>query len=63
VNIGTEILRGKGFILMQRKVFWLLFLSLGLIMDFGLPIYWSLGLTLPLAAFCWWVAYRSGWFE
>jgi hypothetical protein len=48
---------------MQRKVFWLLFLTLGLIMDFGLSIYWSLGLTLPLLGFCWWVAYRSGWFE
>jgi hypothetical protein len=48
---------------MQRRVFWLLFLTLGLIMDFGLPIYWSLGLTIPLVAFCWWVAYRSGWFE
>ncbi|HKW76417.1 MAG TPA: hypothetical protein VJN64_12890 [Terriglobales bacterium] len=48
---------------MQRKIFWLLFISLGLIADFALPIYWSLALTIPLLIFCWWVAYRSGWFE
>jgi hypothetical protein len=48
---------------MQRKIFWLLFASFGLLTDFTLPIYWSLALTLPLLVFCWWIAYRSGWFE
>lgn len=48
---------------MQRKIFWLLFLTFGLLLDFTLPIVWSLALTLPLVVLCWWVAYRSGWFE
>ena len=48
---------------MQRKIFWLLFITLGLVLDFSVSIYWSLALTLPLLVLCWWVAYRSGWFE
>jgi hypothetical protein len=48
---------------MQRKVFWLLFITLGLVLDFTLPILWSVALTLPLLVLCWWIAYRSGWFE
>jgi hypothetical protein len=47
---------------MERKVFWLLFITLGLLMDFTLPFVWSIALTVPLVAVCWWVAYRSGWF-
>jgi hypothetical protein len=49
--------------LMQRKIFWLLFLTLGAVMDFVLPLVWGLVLSLPLLVLCWWVAYRSGWFE
>lgn len=48
---------------MQRKVFWLLFLTLGGVMDFLLPLVWGLALSLPLLVLCWWVAYRSGWFD
>jgi hypothetical protein len=48
---------------MERKIFWLLFITLGLIMDFMLPLVWSLALTVPLLIVCWWVAYRSGWFS
>jgi hypothetical protein len=48
---------------MQRKIFWLLFLTLGAVMDFLLPWVWGLVLTLPLLLLCWWAAYRSGWFE
>ena len=48
---------------MERKIFWLLFITLGLAMDFMLPLVWSLALTLPLLVLCWWVAYRSGWFS
>jgi len=48
---------------MQRKIFWILFLTLGLLADFLLPFVWGLLLTLPLAILCWWIAYRSGWFE
>jgi hypothetical protein len=48
---------------MEKKIFWMLFIVLGLVMDVALPLWWGLALTLPLAVFCWWVAYRSGWFS
>jgi hypothetical protein len=48
---------------MQRKIFWLLFITLGLVLDFALPIVWGLLLTFPLIILCWWIAFRSGWFE
>jgi hypothetical protein len=47
---------------MQRKIFWTIFVALGLIADFTLPIMWSLLATIPIGAFSWWVAYRSDWF-
>jgi hypothetical protein len=47
---------------MERKIFWMLFIVLGLVMDFTLPIWWSVALTLPLLVGCWWVAYKSEWF-
>jgi len=47
---------------MQRKVFWLLFASLGLVADFSLPLMWSLAATIPILALSWWIAYRSNWF-
>jgi len=49
--------------LMERKIFWLLFVVLGTAMDFALPLWWSLALTLPLLVACWWVVYKSGWFN
>jgi hypothetical protein len=48
---------------MEKKIFWMLFIVLGLVMDVALPPWWGLTLTLPLAVLCWWVAYRSGWFS
>jgi hypothetical protein len=48
---------------MEKRIFWMLFIVLGLIIDVALPLWWGLALTLPLAVFCWWVAYRSGWFS
>ena len=48
---------------MQKKIFWLVFIVLGLIADFTLPLLWSLLATLPLLVLSWWIAYRSGWFE
>jgi len=47
----------------EKKIFWMLFIVLGLVMDVTLPIWWALALTLPLAVLCWWVAYKSGWFS
>ncbi len=63
IEIGRPVsgLRSERF--MQRKIFWLLFLTLGGVMDFVLPWVWGLVLSLPLLVLCWWVAYRSGWFE
>jgi len=48
---------------LQKQVFWALFIVLGLILDFAVPILWSVILTLPLLVLCWWIAYRSGWVE
>jgi hypothetical protein len=48
---------------MQRRIFWLLLITLGIALDVALPWTWSLALSLPLVILCWWIAYRSGWFE
>jgi hypothetical protein len=46
----------------QRKIFWMLFVILGLAADFILPLWWALFATIPIAFLSWWVAYRSEWF-
>ena len=48
---------------MERKVFWGLFIVLGLIADLIFPLMWSIIATIPILIFSWWVAYRSGWIE
>ena len=48
---------------MQRKMFWLIFIVLGLVADIALTWMWSLIATVPLVILSWWIAYRSGWFE
>jgi hypothetical protein len=48
---------------MQRKVFWISFLLLGLVADLVLPLVWAIVCTVPLLFLCWWIAYRSEWFE
>ena len=47
---------------MQRKIFWMVFLLLGLFADFLLPFWWAFAATIPILFIAWWVAYRSGWF-
>lgn len=47
---------------MERKIFWLVFIALGLIADFILPLWWALGATIPILVIAWWIAYRSDWF-
>lgn len=47
---------------MERKIFWLTFMLLGLVADFVLPVWWALGATIPIFFVSWWVAYRSDWF-
>ncbi len=47
---------------MERKIFWMVFMVLGLLADFLLPIWWGLAATIPILFIAWWVAYRSDWF-
>jgi len=48
---------------MRRKIFWILFASLGLLADFTLSFAWAVIATIPILAVSWWVAYRSDWFS
>ena len=48
---------------MQKKIFWMLFMTLGLILDLLVPLVWGIVLTIPALILSWWVAYKSGWFE
>ena len=57
MNCGTE-----GTLNMERKIFWLTFVILGLVADLVLPMWWALGATIPICFLSWWVAYRSDWF-
>jgi uncharacterized membrane protein len=47
---------------MERKVFWMLFIMLGLMADLILPLMWGVIATIPIFVLSWWVAYRSEWF-
>ena len=47
---------------MQRKVFWTVFIALGLLADFTLPLLWGILATIPIGIVSWWIAYRSDWF-
>lgn len=46
----------------EKKIFWMIFVVLGLIADFALPLMWGLLATIPILFISWWIAYRSGWF-
>ena len=45
----------------QKKLFWIIFIALGLVADIALPLIWSLIATLPILFLSWWIVYRSGW--
>ena len=45
-----------------NRVFRIVFILLGLIADFVLPLWWALVATIPIGIVSWWVAYRSEWF-
>jgi hypothetical protein len=47
---------------MQKKIFWTMFIVLGLVADFALPFWWAVAATIPAGVVSWWVAYRSDWF-
>ena len=47
---------------MERKIFILSMIILGLLADIYLPIMWSLIASIPIVFVSWWIAYRSGWF-
>lgn len=46
----------------ERRIFWMVFIVLGLIADIALPLWWALVATIPIVVVAWWVAYRSDWF-
>jgi hypothetical protein len=46
----------------EKKIFWIVLIVLGLVADVVLPIWWGLLATIPIAFVSWWVAYRSEWF-
>jgi hypothetical protein len=46
----------------EKKIFWILFVVLGLVADFVLPFWWGVVATIPIGVVSWWVAYRSEWF-
>ncbi len=43
-------------------MFWLIFLVLGTIADFALPLMWGIIATIPILVLSWWIAYRTDWF-
>ena len=47
---------------MERRIFWIVFVVLGLLADILLPIWWALSATVPIVVLSWWIAYRSDWF-
>jgi hypothetical protein len=47
---------------MEKKIFWAVFIVLGVAADLFLPLLWALVATIPIAIVSWWVAYRSDWF-
>ncbi len=46
----------------QKKIFWMLVLILGLAADIALPLIWGVLATIPIVLLSWWIAYRSDWF-
>ena len=46
----------------QKKIFWVLVLVLGLIADVTLPLIWGFVATIPIIFVSWWIVYRSNWF-
>jgi hypothetical protein len=49
--------------LLQKKMFWAIYIALSLVADFTLSLTWSLILSIPLLFVSWWLAYRTGWFD
>jgi hypothetical protein len=48
---------------LRKKVFWSLFIVLGLLADMMFSLTWSLVATIPILFLSWWIAYRSGWID
>ncbi len=64
ITNSQELYSGRDYNLgMERKIFWLVFIVLGLVADFLLPLWWALAATIPIVVVAWWVAYRSDWFS
>ncbi len=48
---------------MQKKVFWITFIIVGLFADVFMPLLWAIIATIPIMVFSWWLAYRTEWFD
>jgi hypothetical protein len=46
----------------EKKLFWVIFIVLGLLCDVLLPFFWAAVAMIPIAILSWWIVYRSGWF-
>jgi hypothetical protein len=47
---------------MERRLFWMIVLVLGVLADFVLPFWWAVAATIPIFVVSWWIVYRSDWF-
>jgi hypothetical protein len=47
----------------KKKIFWVLFIIISTAADFVLPLMWGLLATLPIVFLCWWIVYRTDWFD
>jgi hypothetical protein len=47
----------------KKKIFWLLFIVVSTIADVVLPLMWGLIATIPVVLLCWWIVYRTDWFD
>jgi len=48
---------------MQKKIMWTLITVSSSIATYALGFIWGSIVTIPLTVGCWWVAYKSGWFD
>jgi hypothetical protein len=47
----------------RKKIFWFFFIGISTITDFVLPLMWGLIATIPITFLCWWMVYRTDWFD
>ncbi len=58
----NRVIRGRGEVAMQKKIFWLIFITLSALAGVLLPCWWAMAVSVPILFITWWVVYRSEWF-